>query len=417
MRRRIAIVVAGAVVVSCGATLLAEQLISFTDDFEGGTGKWEFLDMRTMKAQPPAGRIVDSGDGNHGRVLSLPAGNMIALVKGSEGWGNYKVEGEVCFPRNKSSLMGLVYNLNLVPRPNHKDPEKNLRTEFGSIYIKCGGSYIRVNPHYDGTAGRALYEDLRTPLTGEAAIELREWQRFKYEVVGGACHVYVADMDTPKVTFNDYHYSSGRVGFRPRSGGSEFWVDSVTVKSINDLTYRGPILPLSADYSPDKLRTTWDAIEPFKNRKTELEDEAFAPEKTCVENGQEYAWAPFPVDDRGCVLSGKICDFGSPRRKLAYFHTTMTAPTEESVTIQFSSRSKLTIFVNGEPAGQVDPVTHIWPDFWKKRRHKPTEIQARLKKGENHLVVLVDGGNYPGDAFYAYCSLGVDVGKQKGAEE
>ncbi|MCK5135548.1 MAG: hypothetical protein KAR19_07140 [Bacteroidales bacterium] len=205
-----------------------------------------------------------------------------------------------------------------------------------------------VNPHCDGTAGRALYEEFKTPLTGEAAIELNKWIRFKYEVVGTACHVYVADMNTPKVTFNYYHYSSGRVGFRPRSGGSEFWLDNVTIKTIEELSYKGPILPKSVSYSPDKLLTKWDVIGPFTKRMEGLEKMGYSPDEKYIEEDQEYKWKSFPTDNRGCVLSGRICDFQPPGRKLAYFHSIITSPKKKEVAIKFSSRSKLAIFINGK---------------------------------------------------------------------
>lgn len=100
--------------------------ISFGDDFENGAGQWEFYLKRDMKPLPDDGKIIDSKDPSHGKVLSIPPGGMIALIKNSNDWSNYKVEGEVCFPKNEASLMGLVYNLNLVPRRNHKEPKKNL---------------------------------------------------------------------------------------------------------------------------------------------------------------------------------------------------------------------------------------------------------------------------------------------------
>lgn len=200
-----------------------QDTISMSDDFENGLDQWEFLDMRTMTPLSDEAGLVDSEDKEHGKVLSLQPGQLIALIKESDHWSNYKVEGDVYFP-NSDSLMGLVYNLNLIPRPNWNGEDNGLRTEFGSVYIKCGGSYIRVNPHYDGTAGRALYEDYKTPLVGNAAIKPGEWKHFKYEVFGGDVHLYVGDMEKPQLTFPGYHHTSGRVGFRPRSGGSECWI-------------------------------------------------------------------------------------------------------------------------------------------------------------------------------------------------
>jgi len=378
-----------------------QDTISMSDDFENGLDQWEFLDMRTMAPLSNEAGLVDSEDKEHGKVLSLPPGQLIALIKGSDHWNNYKVEGDVYFP-DSDSLMGLVYNLNLVPRPNWNGKDNRLRTEFGSVYIKCGGSYIRVNPHYDGTAGRALYDDYKTPLVGDAAIKVKEWKHFKYEVFGGDIHLYVDDMEKPKLTFHGYHHTSGRVGFRPRSAGSECWIDNVQVSTINELSFKGQVVPENVTWERDKLITDWDAIGPFSSRVMEIEESEVIMDRAYTVEGHEYRWASFLTDNRGCVISGKISDFNLPGRKLAYFRTLIHSDTETDSMLRFSSRSKLTVFVNGKAVGNIRQVEHIWPDFWKVKRHAPTDVEVSLKKGTNHIIVLVDGGQYAGDGFYAY---------------
>jgi hypothetical protein len=378
------------------------KTISFSDDFEKGAGQWEFFEKVTMTPLPAEGRIVDSGDKEHGKVLSLPPGELIALVKNSDGWTGYSVEGDVYFPATAASLMGLVYNLNLVPRSNWKGDTHKTRTEFGSMYIKCGGGYIRVNPHYDGTAGRALHDDYKTPLYGKAAVALKKWTHFKFEVAGGACHLYVEDMKKPQVTFNHYHNTSGRVGLRPRSAGSQCWVDNIKIKSIAALSFKGHILPEGVTHDKEKLITNWYAAGPLYDRLKEIETAPFNAAKTINVNGRAYRWRKFETDHRGCVISGKINDFIPHGRKLAYFHTTVSSKEKRETALRFSSRSFLTVFVNGKEAGKIKPVIHIWPDFWNGRRHVPTGLNITLKKGVNHILVLVDGGKYPGDGFYVF---------------
>jgi hypothetical protein len=378
-----------------------QDVISMSDDFENGLDQWEFFDMRTMPPLPDEAGLVDTKDKAHGKALSLSPGQLIALIKGSDGWSNYKVEGDVYFPHS-DSLMGLVYNLNLVPRPDWAGEENKLRTEFGCIYIKCGGSYIRVNPHYDGTAGRALYEDYRTPLVGDAAIKPGEWKHFRYEVFGGDVHLYVGDMEKPQLTFPGYYHTSGRVGFRPRSGGSECWVDNVQVSAINELSFDGQVVPEGVTWEPDKLITDWDAIGPFSDRIAEIEESEASTDQTFTVEGQEYKWASFAADNRGCVISGKISDFIPPERRLVYLRTHIHSDVETDSKLRFSSRSTLKVFVNGKAVGTIREVEHIWPDFWKTERHNPTDVEVSLKKGDNHIVVLVDGGWYPGSGFYAY---------------
>ncbi len=384
------------------STIYSQNVLFQLDDFEHGLGQWEFFEKTTMEPIADGASIVDSKDKEHGKVLSLFPGQLIALIKGSENWSNYVIEGDVYFPNNPASLLGLVYNFNLVQRPNWNRDENRLRVEFGSVYIKCGGSYIRVNPHYDGTAGRALYDDYKTLLTGKAAISINEWKHFKYEILEDTCHVYVDDMEKPKLTFYGYHHTSGRVGFRPRSSGTECWIDNVEVRAISKLSYKEQIDPENVFWEPGKLITDWDAIGPFKNRRTDIEEAVTFIDKPYSEMGNEYKWTSFPTDHRGCVISGKICDFNPPERRLAYFRTIIHSDKNFKTKLGFSSRSDLTVFVNGKDTGKINKVKHIWPDFWKVKRHTPTEIEISLTEGINSIVVLVDGGRYPGCGFYTY---------------
>jgi hypothetical protein len=102
------------------------------------------------------------------------------------------------------------------------------------------------------------------------------------------------------------------------------------------------------------------------------------------------------------VVSGKICDFNPPARRLAYFRTSIRVDEAAKTRLRFSSRSDLTVFVNGKAAGKVGKVKHIWLDFWKVERHAPADVKVSLKRGANHITVLVDGGRYPGCGFFAY---------------
>jgi hypothetical protein len=178
--------------------------ISFQDDFEKGMDKWDLVN-------PPKVRIIESGDSGHGKVLALYAGAPVhALIKDSERWTNIKIEGDVLFPENEHNYMGLIYNYNV----------NGSRADYGCIYIKGNGSYIRVNPHRDYQVSRTIYEEYKTALTGLSAIIPGQWQHFKAEIMGSICHFYVGDMETPKITFNFHEYTSGQVGFEPRVYGS-----------------------------------------------------------------------------------------------------------------------------------------------------------------------------------------------------
>lgn len=366
----------------------------FSDDFESGLERWDILDMRSLSPLAGAATIVDSGDAKRGKVLSLKAGQGIALIKGSEAWTNYSFEGNVYFPDGNDSLMGLVYHLNELERSGLGDETHPPRIEFGSIYIKCGGSYVRINPHYDGTAGRALYDDYKTPLTGVAAVSVGRWQHFRYEVLGGKCHLYVGYQKEPHVTYHGFHLHSGRVGLRPRSVGSACWIDNVRIAPLAELSFKGNVRG-RANTDPAQLLTDWTSLGPFS-----------APMPDIEAGTTSVAWQPFSVDPRGCIVSGRICDFQAPGRKIAYFRTDVNSDKGDKALLRFSSRSPLEVFLNGESVGTVKPVAHIWPDFWKVKRHVSSDLPLELKPGENNLIVRVHGGTYPGCGFYARLEKG-----------
>jgi len=49
-------------------------------------------------------------------------------------WGSYRVEGDVLFPDDRHNYLGIVYNYR----------ESGGRADFGSLYLKGNGSYIRA---------------------------------------------------------------------------------------------------------------------------------------------------------------------------------------------------------------------------------------------------------------------------------
>jgi len=184
----------------------------FRESFESGMDRWDVSD-------PKAIAVFESGDPKHGKVLRMaPAhAKLHALIRGSETWDRFRIEGDVLFPDDVHNYLGFIYNFR----------EGERRVDLGSIYIKGNGSYIRVNPRRDWNPARAMYEEFRAPLTGDDAIRIGQWQRFAAEVVGRSCHFYVGDMETPKVTFDYYEYDSGMAGFKPRVVGGPVWIDNI----------------------------------------------------------------------------------------------------------------------------------------------------------------------------------------------
>ena len=403
----------------------AKQAISFAEDFEKGLGKWDLVNADKI-------RIEDSGDSAHGKVMTLYTGGeaVYALIKGSDGWTDYKIEGDIFFPEYTCSYLGLIYNYNV----------RGPRTDFGSIFILGPygedlepyfqnyrkhiewppdhflGNVIWVNPHRDGNASRNLYGEYWVTLTGPDAVKPGEWRHFKAEILGPVCHFYVTDMQTPKVTYDDYEFSSGRVGFKPRYSGAEVRIDNIKVTPITGLSYNGPGLPAGRTYKPGKLLTAWEILGPFSSRVKALEDEGCLPGKTYTYRDRTYKWEPFAADSRGCVLTGKVT-YRFNYRFFAYLHTEIHNPGQEEkeVSLEFSSTHPLVVWVNGKPIGGIKPAFVCWYDFWENPDHEDysEKLRTRLKPGKNHIVVLAKTPVYGGDGFYAYCNWNVDAAETK----
>ena len=363
-----------------------DQSVLFFDDFEAGLEKWELVSPENI-------RIIDSENNEHKHVLSIEPGEWLvyALIRGSNEWGSVCVEGDVLFPEDTHNYLGLMYHFR----------KTGSRVDFGCIYIKGNDSYIRVNPHRDGNASRTLYEEYKTPLAGISAVHIGKWQHFKAEIMGPECHFYVGDMEKPKVIFPYYEFDSGGIGFKPRIKGSGCWIDNIRVKSISRFSYEGPSTQKVFGYSPEKLITEWDVIGPFEKRCSELENDHFSSDKSYgSDEGENLHWRSFWGDGRGCVTAGQVCEFvGSAH--LAYFHTNWVSDTDREAQLCFSTRNPLIVWVNGIQRGPVESTAYAWFDFLKNPDHAGECIRIPFKSGDNHILILVEGGRYAGDGFFA----------------
>jgi hypothetical protein len=374
-----------ALVVVCATPSAAQQTEElFFDDFEAGLAGWAISD-------PEAIRIWATPDPSHGHVLLLsPAdAKLQALIRGSESWRGYRVEGEVLFPEDVHNYLGFIYNY----------AQRGDRVDLGSIYIKGNGSYIRVNPRRDWNPSRMLYEEYRTPLTGRDTIRIGEWQSFAVEVVGRVCHFYVGDMNVPKVTFDLYEHAGGKAGFKPRVVGGSTWLDNVRATAIEKLTYQGPRQPPGIEHRPDQLVTSWKALGPLAGSNSELERAADPGARAVIEAGVEYAWRDFEVDPRGAVVTGRVTDFLG-RRTVAYFLTTIEIPEGEAGRFEFSSIDHLAFWVNGRFEGYSYRDRLAWHDFGRNPDHPPT-ASLPLQEGMNRVLIRARGGVYASGGFFA----------------
>jgi hypothetical protein len=361
----------------------------FEDNFEKGLSHWKVSSDDDV-------RIINSEDKLHGNVLVLQAnGNVSALLKDSGGWGAVRVEGEMLFPEDVHNYLGLIYNYTKTQQ----------REDFGLLYVKGNGSYIRANPWRDGNVSRLLYEEFFTPLGETQAIKIAQWHKFKMEVFHHSSHLYVGDMSTPKITFDLFEFPSGQVGFQPRVAGGDVWIDNVKVTSINNFSYTGASLP-DTEYHPNALITEWEVIGPFTRPVPEIEkNEAF---ESGSSNDEVNTWRSFSTDKRGAVISGRVTEYEG-ERSVAYFRTAIQSESERQVKIHFSTADELALYLNGKFQGFVyrdgyntkDNDWNVWFDFWHNPEHQGRKVRLKLKAGENHLVIRVRNGQFASGGFFA----------------
>jgi len=373
-----------ALLLATPATAAAKDgTLLFSDDFEGSLSGWDVTD-------PAAFRTVESADPDHGRVLEMaPAhAQQKALVRGSERWGAYRVEGEVLFPDDRNNYLGIIYNY----------VEADGRADFGSLYIKGNGSYIRANPRRDWNPGRMLYEELRVPLVGPDRIEAGRWKAFAFEVRGRDCHFYVGDMTTPKITFDLFEGDSGAVGFKPRVVGGSTWLDNVRVRAIDALSYSGPSLP-RVSYDPAGVVTDWRVLGPLTHAHLDLERHADPGTEGVVENGRAAAWRAGPVDRRGAVVTSRVVDFIGPRT-VAYLLATVDVPAGARRRLVLSSIDDMALWLDGTFLGYVGRDALAWHDVGVNPEHEPTDW-IDLEPGTHRVLVRVRGGVYAAGGFFA----------------
>jgi hypothetical protein len=366
---RVAIVLV--VVVATALVSAPQGGVLFSDDFEHGLTGWDVHGVDGVSIQP-------SGDPGHGQVLVLrPNGDVHALVRGSDQWGDARLEGDAMFPIGGDSYLGFIYNF----------VRRGDRMDFGDVYVKGNGSYLQVNPHRDYNVGRTLYSEMVVQLTGADAVRPGEWFRFKIEVVGPTCHVYVGDMSAPKLVFSELELDHGALGLQPRSVGDPVWVDNVRVTAIDRFGYDGPPVP-PVDYDPSALLTVWEVLGPLERT---LDDAA--------RGVGTHPWRPFDTDRRGAVVTGRVVDTHGPR-SVAYFRTRIRVDRSQQATLHFSTIDDLAVWVNGRFHWFVGRAPRTWPDFWKQPAHAGQRIPIDLAAGDNVVVIRVRGGDYATGGFF-----------------
>ncbi len=344
----------------------------FSDDFEHGIDRWRIIGENGV-------RIKSSGNPVHGSVLEMvPNGDVSAIIKDSEKWGRVRLEGEMLFPTNDDNYLGFIYNLT----------EHHRRQDFGLIYVKGNQSYLQVNPQLDFNVTRLVYPELRTQLSGPAAVTVNTWQRFAIEIDAATAHVYVGSGDVPQITFAGFDHDRGAIGLQPRSIGGPVWVDNVRVHSIDRLSYSGPPIPAIA-YDTTTLLTKWQVAGPFDRT---VDDIARHPDRG--------RWATFETDTRGAIITGRVVDYHGPKT-VAYFRSAVDVPAAGQSELEFSTSTDLSVWLNGQFISGASRQEFAWFDFATNQEHAPRRLAVTLKAGRNDLVVRVRGGAYAEAGFFS----------------
>jgi len=363
---------------------VALQTTVFEDDFERSLARWDLTQSDFIS-------IVDSGDAVHGNALRLDAGGpeVYALIKGSEAWGTVRITGMVMFPEDVHNYLGFIWGF----RP------KNGRTDFGSAYIKGNGSYIRVNPRYDGNPGRAYHEEYRTPLEGESAVVIGRWQPFAIEVSGTLAHLYFGDMSQPKVTY-DYIGEAGAFGFKPRVVGGAVLLDDIVVERLDALNYQGSPLPEIEYDTGGRILREWHVLGPTVGLHPEL---ARSPEPTTMtvrEATRELRWRPFETDPRGAVVTARVVEFRGEATR-AYFATEVEVDSPGDYVLALSTVDDLAVWIDGRFEGYAGRSRFAWYDFLDNPEHTSRPLGLTLGAGRHSILIEVRGALYAGGAFFA----------------
>jgi hypothetical protein len=375
------------------ATLVVPRALSaqpiFSEDFEAGLDAW--------RLDPPEQFEILTDPGTSNRVLQLApnrGGFAHALIAASTDWRNLRFEGRFLFPTEGDGYLGFLYNYQ--ETADHMD--------FGCLYVKSNGSYVRVSPHHDGNPSWRLYEELRFDLEGERRIQPRTWYPFRLDVRGNQAKLYIGELRQPVVTFDLFPHDWGAIGLEARPGGGEpVWVDDLRVSTLEPLApLRGKVPGEAVKASIKSARTspsalTWEILTPLAVGATEDLDVAAKPELL------EDRWRPIHPDPRGALITGFATQYRSGDQTIAYLRTSFEvaeerdAPTWRAV----SSANRLDVYFNGYYRGTVAPERFIWPDFVSSPDHPGARIPIAPTAGRNELVIRVHGDRFAGGGFYA----------------
>ncbi len=357
--------------------------LAFAEDFEQGLSRWEPL------AEDAAQITVESGTGNSVLQLQPRADDFSHITAKMAPSNQVTLRGKFLFPSQGDGYLGFVYNYQRTAG----------RTDFGCIYVKSNGSYLRVSPHYDGNPSWRLHEDLRVDLVGDRAIQVGQWYPFKLKVMGQRAALFISDMDEPLIEFAGLIPAQGVVGFEARPGRGEMvWIDDVVIET-------GPILSAQPGSASSPLAPPIEASPKqasslkWKALPARAVDPGAADQLPTLAEG---SWTLVPVDQRGLVLTAMQTQYVSGDHHQLLLRTQFDAGKDPGRQwLAFSSANRIDVWLNGFYRGSVAPERFVWADHVRNPEHAGTRLPMDPQPGLNELVLRVFGDRFAGGGFYA----------------
>ena len=355
----------------CFSAAIADD---FFEDFQSGLGNWRAYSTDHA-------RIVEE-PGVANLVLELMPNDddySYVVLEREVPTGPVSMEGRFLFPVDGDGYLGFLYNYQ----------QSAERIDFGCIYVKSNGNYVRISPHYDGNPSWRLYEEFKIPLDGAQSIETGRWYSFRLDVDGGRAALYINDMNQAIVTFDQAPTTSGRLGLEARPGfGEPVWVDDVQVTAL-----KRP-LPGTSAAKPHNLLGDWQ----FQPAVSDPADSALEfPELP------ETAWRELETDARGAIITGLLTQYRSGENSVVYLRARFQAPEgNDAAWLALSTANRVDVWSGGRYRGTAAPEPYIWSDHLDNPVHFGTRLPLPVvNPGDQELVLRVYGRRFAGGGFFS----------------
>jgi hypothetical protein len=354
--------------------------VAKNEDFENGISRWEIESNELIN-------IITEPNTNNQLLQLKPKGKRGAfshtIFKPSKDWNNYRVEGRFLFPTDGDGYLGFIYNYQ----------KTDDRTDFGTIYIKSNGSYLRASPHYDGNPSWRLYEERRQNLNGEDKIQIGKWHQFRLDVIENSASLTIDNKAIADMEFELFHHIKGSFGLEARPGtGEPVWVDDLHFSKLNDAN---PSTKDEVSIKPSSFQ--WQVQGPF----SESENDGINLPKL-----PEDKWRSINPDKRGLINTGVLTQTRSGDKNLLYlrakFNVTEQALLTQSPTwLAFSSANNLDVWFGRYYRGTVGSERFARIDFLTSPAHPGARLSIIPKVGENEIIIKVYGEKFAAGGFFA----------------